>query len=103
MGVVNCPKHGLRGGPLCCEHILNDVYAHAVGGRCAGVSYTSLQCDLGNDGIVILQYRICGACGAQYGLLHQHQIDEDIAFDKQRFPWVAPVCAHCLRAYEMAL
>lgn len=96
MGIVNCRRHGMKGGPLCCRHVLD-----AVRGCGPVAQSTALRCDVDGDGKFVLHFRLCIACAAKDGLLHQEEISFERAFDETRFPSTAPVCSDCLQAHEL--
>jgi hypothetical protein len=100
MGMVKCPKHGNHGGPHCCKHLLDAVYAD--NGR---LVHGTVTIDLGDEesgDIEPFPHRLCLACLVEYGL-QDGQVLPVKLWEADLFPWTCPVCQHCFADHEARL
>ena len=92
MSIVQCDRHGLQGGPHCCDHVRNAIY-----GKSKNVQYEKIACKLDKEYDYIIDYLICINCVNKFNLQNKEFIDEETSGNKENFPYTCPTCLECVK------
>jgi len=95
MSRVLCRKHGLTGGPHCCEHIFGAVMA----GHDFREPVVRLDADLGDDAELVFDVVVCPACANASGLRAGDRISGAyFEANQPSHPKLTPTCYRCVDA-----
>jgi hypothetical protein len=96
MGRVLCQTHGLQGGPLCCEHVVdgaNGKTSADPGGL------VLLHVDLFGEHSEMLGVILCKPCATAFHRGDGDVLPDSALGDEQRLPSVVPACELCLQRW----